>query len=143
MELNANEIKKALECCGSNNPCGEECFGHDIKGLSECTKILAQNALALITSQEQRIGELTERNERLFDECGKQGILWKRNFESIYQSAKETVIADTVKKTISAIKTRGTKNTYSCMISGKNHETFTIRGSDLEEIEKELLGVEK
>ena len=64
MELNAEQIKKAMECCGSNNPCGEECFGHDIKGLSECTKILAQNALALINSQEQRIKELTEENEK-------------------------------------------------------------------------------
>lgn len=61
MELKRDEVIKALECCGSNNPCGEECFGHDIKGISICTKILAQNALSLIN-------ELTEENERLKQE---------------------------------------------------------------------------
>ena len=61
--MEREQIIKALECCGGEHPCGEECFGHDIKGISECTRILAQNALALINSQEQRIKELTEENE--------------------------------------------------------------------------------
>lgn len=45
------EIIKALKCCGSNDPCGEECFGHDMHGTAQCTTILAQNALDRIIKE--------------------------------------------------------------------------------------------
>ena len=61
MELNAEQIKKALECCQ---------FRHIKKNCDECKyhrwiepacrDLICQDALALINSQEQRIKELTE-----------------------------------------------------------------------------------
>lgn len=53
MELNAEQIKKALEYCNNNDFC-DECP----IGVSKCH--ILEDALALITSQEQRIKELTE-----------------------------------------------------------------------------------
>lgn len=47
---------------------------------------------------EEAYEKLEEENERLFDECGKQSVLWKQHFESIYETAKETVKADTARK---------------------------------------------
>ncbi len=54
--------------------------------------------------------------------------------------AMAKVKADTVHKTIAAVKTRCSRVAYSDMATGKMRETFTIRGKDLDEIEKELLG---
>jgi uncharacterized coiled-coil protein SlyX len=55
MELNAEQIKKALECC-----CGDivECqkCAYVKNGYSRCKERASQDALALINSLEQRIG---------------------------------------------------------------------------------------
>ena len=65
MELNAEMIKKALECCTNNGEC-KECPINPHKGnYGYCTSLAINHALALINSQEQRIKELTEENERL------------------------------------------------------------------------------
>lgn len=53
MELNAEQIKKALEYCNNNVFC-DECP----IGVSKCH--ILEDALALISSQEQMIKELTE-----------------------------------------------------------------------------------
>lgn len=45
--------------------------------------------------------------------------------------------ADTALKVIGAVKSRGTRNAYSCIISGELHETYTLKGSVLDEIAKE------
>ena len=61
MDLNAEQIKKALECCVTDS-----CFScpyDDVGVYSQCVPTLLENALALINSQEQRIKELTEENE--------------------------------------------------------------------------------
>ena len=47
--------------------------------------------------------------------------------------------ADTAKKTLDAVRSRATRNAYSCMISGNIRETYTISGEALDKIEKELL----
>lgn len=62
--LNAEQVKKALECCtlGDCYPCP---YGNIGAG---CRDKMSEDALALITSQEQRIGELAEENERLKSE---------------------------------------------------------------------------
>lgn len=59
--LNAEQVKKALECCtlGDCTPCPY----HQI--YVGCRDRMAEDALALSNSQEQRIGELAEENERL------------------------------------------------------------------------------
>ena len=67
--LNAEIVKKALECCTF-----EGC--HDCRECPQCNVLLSlckknamADALALITSQEQKIKELTEENERLHASC--------------------------------------------------------------------------
>lgn len=69
--LNAEQIKKALECC--HTPLASDCNDCGYRGQSVengeyigCSNRLMADALALITSQEQRIKELTEEleNER-------------------------------------------------------------------------------
>jgi hypothetical protein len=47
--------------------------------------------------------------------------------------------AELVKETFDAIKKRANKTSYSCMISGDIHETYSISGKALDELEKELL----
>ena len=66
MELNAEQIKKALECCQ---------FRHIKKNCDECKyhrwiepacrDLICQDALTLINSQEQKIKELTEEFEKI------------------------------------------------------------------------------
>jgi len=64
--LNAEQIKSDLEHCkfGKDKPICEGCnYKPWIK--PRCFGLLCSNALALITSQEQRIKELTQANEML------------------------------------------------------------------------------
>ena len=65
--LNAETVKKALECCntiGGCKVCPYSCNGKPIDN-GECGEKVSLDALALINSQEQRIRELAEENERL------------------------------------------------------------------------------
>lgn len=68
--LNAEQVKKALECCTSGNSVSACMSGCPLYEKEDCECInddtaLLKYALALINSQEQRIKELTEENERL------------------------------------------------------------------------------
>lgn len=58
-----NDIKKALECCTVG--IGTECEKCPYMRTAYCNDVLKKEVLALINSQEQRIKELTEENERL------------------------------------------------------------------------------
>lgn len=51
--LNAEQIKKALECCGASDKSCSSC--PLAKDYSPCSRTMADNALALIKSQEQKI----------------------------------------------------------------------------------------
>lgn len=64
----------------------------------------------------------------------------QEHLEKMLRKLAFDVQATTIKKTIDAIKSKGVRNAYSCMISGTLRETYTIKGSDLDEIEKEMLG---
>ena len=65
MKLNAEQIKKALECCIAFKTTAD-CEGcPSLKHCEESNHWLDEQALSLITSQEQKIKELTEENERL------------------------------------------------------------------------------
>jgi hypothetical protein len=68
--LNAEQVKKALECC--HTPLASDCNDCGYRGQSVengeyigCSNRLMADALALITSQEQRIKELTEEYESM------------------------------------------------------------------------------
>ena len=76
MELNAEQIKKALECC--KTPLASDCASCSYTGkrledgvYEGCVNCLVGDSLALITSQEQRIGELTDENVQFRHEQGK------------------------------------------------------------------------
>lgn len=68
MELNAEQIKKALEWCSELRLCvdcpmrAEGYFSHSGNA---CRQALMKNALSLINSQEQRIKELTEERNKV------------------------------------------------------------------------------
>lgn len=70
MELKAEQIIKALECCQFRH-IKKNCDGCKYHRWIEpaCRDLICQDALALITSQEQRIKELSEENERLHASC--------------------------------------------------------------------------
>ena len=63
--MEREQIIKALECLtGEEVMFCREC-GYNGVGAFSCKKELAKDAFALITSQEQRIKELTEKDEKL------------------------------------------------------------------------------
>ena len=62
----------------------------------------------------------------------------KQRKKALTQDEVRSIQTAAVKKTIEAVKSRGTRNAYSCMISGEIHETYTIKGTAFEEIVKEL-----
>ena len=66
MELNAETVKKALELCLANDIADsscEKCAYQDNK--KNCMDCMLHDVLALITSQEQKIKELTEEVDRI------------------------------------------------------------------------------
>ena len=76
--LNAEQIKKALECCTVG--IGTECENCPYMLTKFCNDTLKKNVLALITSQEQRIKELEKiaefyrrEAERLARKLSKEG----------------------------------------------------------------------
>lgn len=58
MELNEEQIKKALECCTADDRKCIDCYYY---GFIRCQNALLADALALITSQGQKIFELENR----------------------------------------------------------------------------------
>ena len=86
--LNAEQIKKALECCYVAHCC-EGCH---FDNMCLCVDKLGVEAFALIKSQEQRIAGLTEENEglyRLIDEKIQECQKWQDriNIECKYTEA--------------------------------------------------------
>ena len=119
MKLNAEQIKKALECWSKN-------FDGKVTDLvSLC------NALALINSQEQKIKELTEENERLRAEEKQSQILIKTLHDKLdegYAKFVDEERADIVRKMHSEIKDR--------CIKGGIYPAFVARTID--QIAKEI-----
>ena len=162
MELNAEQIKKALECCvttsaGDCNKCGYKGKKRNI--FITCTNCLISDALALINSQEQRIKELekynadmkvcgfsakdlagkceelAEENERLHASCTELTQCCTKH-ETLYKiecKRVDTVKADTVRKMHSEIKER--------CIKGGIYPAFVA--STIDQIAKEMLEGEK
>ena len=75
-------------------------------------------------------GELVEsvEKERLLAECENQSVLWRQHFESIYETAKETVKADTVRKM------------QERLLSVCYRYPHAVGVDDINKIAKELLG---
>ena len=106
MELNREQIVKALECCASPKQMCKDCpMPEEIKDDCRCMEILSRNAVALIR-------ELTEENERLerenaryeaennaeFNKWLKLEEATKRHHKELFQEAKIAVRDNTVRK---------------------------------------------
>ena len=111
-----NEIIKALKCCqyGWCNECPYFSLSNN-----NCVDSSTGDVLDLIN-------RLQAENERLRNECGNQSTLWSKHFESIFETAKETIKAEAYKEFAERLKAKSTKT--ACM-----HINFLL---------KELVGVE-
>ena len=69
-------------------------------------------------------------------DCQSRDYTSKQNAKKAWNRRKSDT--DIVNKTIDAVRSKGVRNAYSCMVSGKLHETYTIKGTALEEIVKEI-----
>ena len=85
-KITDNEIAKALECCMNEKTCKNCAYNG-----RPCMTPLKRDALDLIN-------RLQEENERLLKECGNQSTLWSNHFESIFETAKETIKAEARKE---------------------------------------------
>lgn len=79
-------IKDALACI-------KELQAHN-ENLQKENKYLRES----LADEREHKNDMRAENKKLFDEAGNQSVLWKQHFESLYETAKETVKADTVKK---------------------------------------------
>ena len=96
------EIKKALECCAKNASC-TDCPLRETK--SNCGDYF----LDLFNRQEQENESLKAEVERWRNECGHQSTLWSKHFESIFETAKETIKAEAYKEFAEKLKEKKRK----------------------------------
>lgn len=115
MRLDEQKTVKGLECCISPS---KECEGCPYSEETKCGTMKKIDALALIRNKNARI-KVLERQLR---------------------EAKMHQDPAVVKRVIDAVKSKASRNAYSCMASGDMKEIFTIRGRDLNEIIKEIGG---
>ena len=117
--LNAKQIIKALEYCNTAKRC-IDCPYRE----SDCDT-LYQNALALINSQEQRIKELTEENER-----------GRAIPEQLHKEMSEQMVEEvkTAKKYTVLIMQAEINKTLSALCKGDVSEIYRI----IDQIAKEM-----
>ena len=124
--LNAEQIKSDLEKWAEN---------FDGKVLNFVT---LGNALALITSQEQKIKELTEENERLRNRITCQIVLLDEKVEEIKNECLERIELDT--KAIQADTVRKMQEALEHRIHSKlSYHGWYIKETVIAEIAKEVL----
>ena len=123
MELNREQIIKALECCkfGKDEAKCKECNWHPwIK--PRCWRLLASNALSLI----KELNEEIESRKQTIDQLGKNNDEIARVYPLAIKEAK----ADTVRKMQSEIK-----KTFSAICKGEMVDLYRI----IDQIAKEML----
>ena len=116
--LDEKKTVEWLECCISPS---KECEGCPYANEPKCGTMQKIDALALIRNKNARIKAL----------------------EMQLREAKRQQAPFVVKRVIDAVKSKASRNAYSCMATGDMKEIFTIRGRDLDEIEKSILGGDK
>jgi uncharacterized small protein (DUF1192 family) len=137
--MERDNIIKALECCIKAETWGDcqelgcpaltkhGCYFYlrtDNDNENALYVEMFKDALALITSQEQRIKELTEENERLQAE-----ITHLEGHREADIKAFKTLKADTVRKMQEKLKAKAKNNEWN----------GTICGEDIDQIAKEML----
>lgn len=128
--LNAEQVKRGLECCANNDECVGEACPYYTTG---CEKNMPKEALALINSQEQRIKELTEENERL-----------NKNLETYKGKQKSIEIQRTklVQENILLLQNKykvDSKSVVLVFANGKARNAYAIVFDDADQIAKEML----
>ena len=160
--MEREQIKKALECCLANDICDSKCGECQYKSTgAECMDWMLRDALALINSQEQRIGELTEENTALFArnldlaEKGEQVVIaykklseeneglrydvqaiddgWAKNYEEMQEQLVASVKADTVRKMQERLKKEAYP--FPCAIGVE----YAVPYCKVDQIAKEML----
>lgn len=147
--MDNNEIKKALECCASEEYICTQCpIDEKIKDDCECGKVVARNALALIKSQEQRIKEQCKtakklrkqlkkanRGVRIFANRTKQLTENNERLKTRYVSADNLIIAETARKIFGKLES----NLRISFINGDEENAMLIIGyDDYDAIKKEM-----
>ena len=129
--MNREQIIKALELHSQRGACMDKCpYGKE----NLCGNAMARDALSLIR-------ELTEENEKL-KYTSLTSITMEQALTRIRRLQREK--EEIVHKTIARVKIKCQRVSYADMaVPGVTHEIFTIKGEDLDEIEKELLEGEK
>lgn len=115
--LDEQKVLKGLECCISQS---KDCEGCPYVEEKKCGTMQRIDALALIRNKNARIKVLEKQLKEAKKECSLLPI-----------------------KIIDAVKSKASRNACSYMASGVMREIFTIRGRDLDEIEKSILGGDK
>lgn len=128
-KMSEMQIKTALKCLSKPNSSPvdrEKCyFMWKEPSCLSCHHEVAQNALALITSQEQRIKELTEENERLENAL-------------IEQSAENVMLCGEVKHArTDTVRKMQEEARQMCFIVGDEEYVALY---DLDQIAKEMTG---
>lgn len=151
MELNVEQIIKALECCKTESTV--VCLECPYRAFINCESLVRNDALALINSQEQRIKELETENVQFRDEQRKlikEVEDWKAIAEQ-YQKQFEDCAEDRAKlteeneawqKALITEKENAGKAYYelACEVEDLRAENERLRGVGLpDEIAKEML----
>ena len=127
--LNAEQISRAFNACIAGECIRGRCPLYNCEEpVQECISRLAKNALALINSQEQRIKELAEENERLMRE--------KTALECVVSTARNQAKADTVRKMQERLKAE-MRNTAKYSFGSREYSV--IGEAFIDQIAKEML----
>lgn len=128
--LNAEQIKKALECCYDAHCC-EGCH---FDNMNRCVDKLGVETFALIKSQEQRIAELTEENERLRvdNEILKMPRATIFEIADAFERGRRKGKSDTVRKMQERLKAHLEKPEFPW-------DSFTVSEEVIDQIANELL----
>lgn len=137
--LNAEQIKKALERCTSGAGC-VECPRELSYG--GCFRKVMINALTLVKSQEQKIKELTEENERLSNRITCQVVLPDEKIEEIKNDVLARVELDI--KAIQADTVRNMQELFNEIVGNRfSYHGWYLKETIFPEIVKELTESEK
>ena len=134
MELNRDQIIKALEYCTNYAPlrcdeCPMEAPPMTFKGSLSCSDKLMEIALALITSQEQKIKELTEDNEDL-----------NKTISNLLETIKD-IKTDTARKMQEIIATKCAVHKMYYVPNKEPTIIYELTNWELDQIVKEMLEI--
>lgn len=85
---------------------------------------------------EKEYNRLKAEIERWRTECGNQSTLWSKHYESIFETAKETIKAEAIKEFEERLKERK----YQSSDWSHGEHTFVVEDDDIDDLVKEMVG---